>query len=50
MRPRLSDYLDRSLEGREVRGVERHLDHCGRCRGYVVSLRRQRSRPCTRRE
>jgi hypothetical protein len=44
VRSLLSDYLDRALEGPELRRTERHLDHCGRCRGQLVALRRQRSR------
>jgi RNA polymerase sigma factor (sigma-70 family) len=44
LRPGLSDYVDRLLEGQELRRLQRHLDHCGRCRGHVVALRRQRSR------
>ncbi len=44
LRPQLSDYLDRALEATALRRLERHLDHCGRCRGQLVALRRQRSR------
>jgi RNA polymerase sigma-70 factor, ECF subfamily len=43
-RRQLSDYLDRLLDGTDLRRLERHLDHCGRCRGQLVALRRQRSR------
>ena len=36
----VSDYLDGGLDPVDRTAVERHLDVCGDCRGYVAQVRR----------
>lgn len=44
LRASLVAFVDGDIDDLAERRLTRHLDHCGRCRGQLVALRRQRTR------